>query len=1149
MSSGAKSVGHPVDVATGVMWKECEDFVIPGRFPLLWSRRYATSLLGDRPSPLGNGWTSPYFAALTHSGTDYVFRTPQGDNLTFEDFNNSVQRGAVVRRLGNFMEIDRDGFLLRVTKWDVDSENLVRYVFDPGLDEEFWPLRSVQDASGMGLDLIWDSEGRLRELQQKLEKRKLTLTYTADSKLAGVGVILSSGERKIVARYEYDANQRLVAAYDAMDVAERYEYDDAGRMLREVAKDGAVFSFKYDEKGRCIRTNGLERYDWKSLRYIEEIGWTDVTDSYGNLTRYQWLPSGQVVSEVDPLGGKSLTEYDAEGRPVRETDPLGNATVFEYDSEGNRSKITDPAGGFVTLKYQEGHLIQEVSDALNETWRRYYDGADRLVRLEGPSGEKWSARFDRDGLLLEVFAPNGASRRFTYTPDGVPLSETDWAGHVTHFQVDDIGRIIARQDPLGHTEKMTYDWLGNLLSLQRTTGSVFTFSYDAVGNTTSMVDENGNRTSYVYGTCRRLLEEIAPDDSRRKYLWGSEPKMLTAVINEKGETFSLFHDAAGRVKAQIGFDRLKTEYEYDLAGNCVAILLPSGARTEFEWGPSGLLLKRIGIDKTATTFQYDAMGNMTAALNSVSQVVLDRDRSGRIVREVQVSGQVVTDYDVLDNPVTTETNLGYRLSRKFDANGRLSGFQTPESGRVQMERNGLGLEINRLFPGDLTLRQDWDQGGNLREQTLSKTRSTVSGVRRSYWYDKAGNLARLSDSRWGVYRYVHDVRDRLLQVLRENATSEQFTFDDANNLTSITRGTEPPEGLEYGPGNRLLRFGSIRYEYNLDGQLTRRVEAVQSGAQKIWVYTWDGDRNLASVTTPEGVEWRYFYDALGRRILKEGPGISRRYLWNRQVVIQEIEQGKVKSGWVHDPESFQLLSKLKDGNAYWAINDQLGTAREMINPQGGLAWARDYAAWGGKGAGEDIVETDCAVRFQGQWEDEESGLHYNGFRYYDPAIGRYISPDPLGLDAGLNAYTYAPSPVNWIDPFGLACTKKQQEKLKKDAKAIHAKFKKGDEQNRRTVAVAILTDPKTGKQTKVYAVSSDRTSRAAKREAEKLGYSQVTMQEGAPSTHAEQIIMDHARANGLQSTIAPNRDACGPERQDCRGRADRSRNHTILDPD
>ena len=59
------------------------------------------------------------------------------------------------------------------------------------------------------------------------------------------------------------------------------------------------------------------------------------------------------------------------------------------------------------------------------------------------------------------------------------------------------------------------------------------------------------------------------------------------------------------------------------------------------------------------------------------------------------------------------------------------------------------------------------------------------------------------------------------------------------------------------------------------------------------------------------------------------------------------------------------------------------------------------------------------LRFQGQYLDRETGLHYNTFRYYDADIGRFISPDPIGLEGGVNFGRYAPNPINWIDPWGL----------------------------------------------------------------------------------------------------------------------------------
>ncbi|MQT57173.1 RHS repeat protein, partial [Pseudomonas sp. FSL R10-0399] len=60
------------------------------------------------------------------------------------------------------------------------------------------------------------------------------------------------------------------------------------------------------------------------------------------------------------------------------------------------------------------------------------------------------------------------------------------------------------------------------------------------------------------------------------------------------------------------------------------------------------------------------------------------------------------------------------------------------------------------------------------------------------------------------------------------------------------------------------------------------------------------------------------------------------------------------------------------------------------------------------------------LRFQGQYFDTETGLHYNRYRYYDPQVGRFISKDPIGFAGGLNVYAYAPNPVGWVDPFGLS---------------------------------------------------------------------------------------------------------------------------------
>ena len=72
-------------------------------------------------------------------------------------------------------------------------------------------------------------------------------------------------------------------------------------------------------------------------------------------------------------------------------------------------------------------------------------------------------------------------------------------------------------------------------------------------------------------------------------------------------------------------------------------------------------------------------------------------------------------------------------------------------------------------------------------------------------------------------------------------------------------------------------------------------------------------------------------------------------------------------------------------------------------------------------AANDADKLSCNLHFARQYEDEESGLHYNRFRYYDNGTGQYLSPDPIGLAGGVNPYGYVANPLRWVDPLGLAC--------------------------------------------------------------------------------------------------------------------------------
>jgi len=101
------------------------------------------------------------------------------------------------------------------------------------------------------------------------------------------------------------------------------------------------------------------------------------------------------------------------------------------------------------------------------------------------------------------------------------------------------------------------------------------------------------------------------------------------------------------------------------------------------------------------------------------------------------------------------------------------------------------------------------------------------------------------------------------------------------------------------------------------------------------------------------------------------------------------------------------------------VTDHLGTPQEMYDQDGEIVWAADFSAYG-LTARSLAQEVDNPIRFPGQYHDEESGLHYNRFRYYDPQVGRYVNQDPIGVIGGINTYAYVRNlPTRRADPLGL----------------------------------------------------------------------------------------------------------------------------------
>jgi RHS repeat-associated protein len=132
--------------------------------------------------------------------------------------------------------------------------------------------------------------------------------------------------------------------------------------------------------------------------------------------------------------------------------------------------------------------------------------------------------------------------------------------------------------------------------------------------------------------------------------------------------------------------------------------------------------------------------------------------------------------------------------------------------------------------------------------------------------------------------------------------------------------------------------------------------------------------------------------------------------------------GEIPATWTQPKEQPQEHAepKAKDWQVYYYHCDHLGTPRELTDETGALRWSATYKTWGNllKSATGPNVQQN--LRFQGQYFDEETGLHYNRFRYYDPDVGRFVGQDPIRILGGTNNYLYASNPSMWVDPLGLA---------------------------------------------------------------------------------------------------------------------------------
>lgn len=889
---------------------------------------------------------------------------------------------------------DAEGCLIEVT--DADG-----YVWRYAYGEDHRLIRDT-DRAGLTFEFVYDNEGRCVESWgHDTESPHASLADGLPATLADGTPAKGIHHAKL---HYYPDGYTEVA--DSLEV--RRFFGNAHGLLDKAVSGGAVLTCSYNERGFLLSRTGEE----------------------GAITTFEHDARGRVLKETDPLGRVIVTERDAAGRAVAVIDPAGGVTKILRDGRGNEIAITDPEGA--TTHYA-------------------YDGRGLVREMVSPTGGKYRFDHDAHGNRTAVSLPNGAIQRWTYDALGRCLSEIRLTGEATRF---------------------VWSLRGDLLSVSRPDGGVTKYEHDGERHVTRIVDPEGRETRLGWGGYHRIVYRRAGDSGAIDLRYDREGN-LVCVQNERHEHHLYAHDSTGLVIAEKTFDGRVIRYRYDQAGRLVRIDQGTGGVVEMAYNAAGELSKRVGGD-SEQIFEYDLRGDIVRAASGSDEVTFQRDACGRVIGEIQIVDGVACSVRLRRDPsgivIGRSTSRGHTLTierdgvgqrrrtllnnvsaidHEADLAGRESVRRLPHGGRVELAYSAHGrLASQRVVAAGYgrpqapagSLAGGPSEGGRRGPEVPSWLgREPGLTVERLYRYDRSAELLEVIEPFGVAVAYSYDGATRLLEVRGPAGPQEQFSYDPAGNLHEVLPGAPR---RQYGPGGRLRSRGEAEYTWDEAGRLYEK----RLAPEHAYRYTWTDDGMLSSVRCPDGRTVEMRYDSFGRRMVKrvyapaEPPGARRRgvlleetrFVWDGDSLVHEIKTRAMESG---DPiveertygfadDGFVPLFQVNVAlgaapGVFHCLADPAGCPEQLVDGAGRVVCSLERTAWGAA-APRPGAATSTPLRFQGQYADEETGLFYNRFRYYDPVIGLYLSPDPLGLEGGVSCYGYGWNPTHWIDPLGLA---------------------------------------------------------------------------------------------------------------------------------
>jgi RHS repeat-associated protein len=561
-------------------------------------------------------------------------------------------------------------------------------------------------------------------------------------------------------------------------------------------------------------------------------------------------------------------------------------------------------------------------------------------------------------------------------------------------------------------------------------------SYDIQGDVTSVTDALGNSSTFKYDSAGRLSGITDPNGSTAQFSYSGTDQV--SITDSLGRSITQFFDGAGRRISVTNPLGQTTQYQYDPLNNVTKITDPLAGSTLVTYDANGntLTVADPVNPSTPTTYTYDSMNRVATRRDPLGNTEsFQYDANGNLSQFTDRRGKVATfSYDALDrlmfagygmqagptyeSTVTYTYDAGNRLVQVADsASGtftlghdnldRLTSETGPQ-GTISYTYDAAARRITSTVAGQATVNYTYDAANRLTQ--ISQGTATVS-----FGYDAVGRRGSLTVPNGITVNYNYDAASELTGLTYSlgamSLGSLSYAYDN-NGLRTSTAGSYARTGLPnplttaaYNANNELTTWGGANLSYDANGNLT---------GDGTHTYAWDARNRLIAIDG--GSTASFAYDPFGRRTGKTILGTTTSYLYDNNNLVQELSGASASANWLTGLLDDEYFTRTDSSGVRNFLADALGTTIALADSTGTIQTQYTVEPYGNTTTGG--AATTNSVVYAAR-EMDLANLYFFRARYYNPQLGRFISEDPAGFEAGMNFYAYVHnSPIDFADPTG-----------------------------------------------------------------------------------------------------------------------------------